>query len=249
MTVDGDLMRFGKRKSGQLDVNQPGASGTSARVVETHISTIFFVGERVYKMRKPVQFDFLDFRRRINRRTDCEREVALNRRLAPDVYLGVADLVLEGKPIDHMVVMRRLPENRCLAALARRGDPPSILGCSEWRRRWCHFTRRPNAHQRSRRTQAGRRLRSIWRDSFAETSPYVGTHPRWRQEAEIRHLVTRWLDGRNPLLDDRIASQACVRRARRPPGRGHLLSRRRSPDPRLPRVFRPSPPLRCYAPM
>ncbi len=199
-------MRFGKRKSGQLDVNQPGASGTSARVVETHISTIFFVGERVYKMRKPVQFDFLDFRRRINRRTDCEREVALNRRLAPDVYLGVADLVLDGKPIDHMVVMRRLSENRCLAALARRGD-----ALEPWVQRVAEAL--VSFHQEAERSPAisadasGEALRSIWRDSFAETSSYVGTILDGAREAEIRHLVIRWLDGRNPLLDDRIASQ------------------------------------------
>src|ERR1022692_3398251 len=111
-------MRFGKQESGQPHVNQPGLSTAPASVTETHISTLFFVGERVYKMRKPVQFGFLDFRRRINRRTDCEREVTLNRRLAPDVYIGVADLVLEGEPIDHMVVMRRMPETRCLALLA-----------------------------------------------------------------------------------------------------------------------------------
>ena len=47
--------------------------------------------------------------------------MTLNRRLAPDVYLGVADVVLEGEPIDHMVVMRRMPEVRCLAELARQG--------------------------------------------------------------------------------------------------------------------------------
>lgn len=115
-------MRFGKGESGQPDVSRPGSNATSVRVVETHISTILFVGERVYKMRKPVQFEFLDFRHWINRRMDCEREVTLNRRLAPDAYLGVADLVLEGKPIDHMVVKRRMPETRCLAALAREGD-------------------------------------------------------------------------------------------------------------------------------
>lgn len=76
------------------------------RVVETHISVLFFVGDRVYKLRKPVRYGFLDFSDRAVREADCAREVALNRRLAPDVYLGVADLSLGGEPIDHMVVMR-----------------------------------------------------------------------------------------------------------------------------------------------
>ena len=92
-----------------------------ARVVETHISILVFVGDRVYKLRKPVHFDFLDFTDRSVREADCRREVELNRRLAPDVYLGVADIVMDGEPIDHMVVMRALPDERRLATLVRAG--------------------------------------------------------------------------------------------------------------------------------
>jgi hypothetical protein len=79
---------------------------TPARVIETHISVLVFVGDRVYKLRKPVRFGFLDFTDRRVREADCRREVELNRRLAPDVYLGVADIEMDGEPIDHMVVMR-----------------------------------------------------------------------------------------------------------------------------------------------
>ena len=93
-----------------------------AAIVETHISTLFFVGDRVFKLHKPVRFGFLDFRERKARRADCEREVMLNRRLAPDVYLGVADVVLDGEPLDHMVVMRRLPKECRLTAIASRGE-------------------------------------------------------------------------------------------------------------------------------
>jgi aminoglycoside phosphotransferase family enzyme len=94
---------------------------SGAQVVETHISVLFFVADRVYKLRKPVRFGFLDFTERTARELDCHREVALNRRLAPDVYLGVADVAIEGVPVDHMVVMRALPRERRLAALARGG--------------------------------------------------------------------------------------------------------------------------------
>jgi uncharacterized protein len=198
-------MRFGKRQSGQPRLNRPGLVTAPARVTETHISTLFFVGERVYKMRKPVQFGFLDFRRRIDRRTDCEREVTLNRRLAPDVYIGVADLVLEGVPIDHMVVMRRMPETRCLAFLARQG---AVL--DPWLRQVAEaLVSFHKVAERSPEISAGATgdaLRRIWQDSFTETSSYVGTVLDGTREADIRRLVGRWLDGRGPLLDARIAS-------------------------------------------
>jgi aminoglycoside phosphotransferase family enzyme len=58
--------------------------------IQTHISHVFLVGERVYKLRKAVVMPFLDFGTRAARNADCGREVALNRRLAETVYLGVA---------------------------------------------------------------------------------------------------------------------------------------------------------------
>ena len=91
------------------------------RLVETHISTLFFVGDRVYKMKKPVSMGFLDFTTRTAREQACHREVELNRRLAPDVYLGVADVSVSGEPCDHLVVMRRLPDDRRLASLMGAG--------------------------------------------------------------------------------------------------------------------------------
>src|SRR6476660_5203715 len=95
-----------------------------APVRETHISTVFFVGDRVYKLKKPVKLDFLDFSTVGARERVCRREVELNRRLAPDVYLGVAEVLGgDGLPCDHLVVMRRMPEERRLSTLILRHQP------------------------------------------------------------------------------------------------------------------------------
>lgn len=93
-------------------------------VAETHISVLVFLGDRAYKLKKPVVFDFLDYSTRSAREQACHREVELNRRLAPDVYLGVADVTgPDGELEDHLVVMARLPDDRRLARLAREGSP------------------------------------------------------------------------------------------------------------------------------
>ena len=60
--------------------------------IQTHISQLFLTPTRVYKFRKDVELPFVSFALRGERDADCLREVALNRRLAPDVYLGVAPL-------------------------------------------------------------------------------------------------------------------------------------------------------------
>ena len=108
--------------------------------IQTHISHIYLTRDRVYKLRKAVVLPFLSFGLRSERNGDCLREVALNRRLAPDVYLGVAPIlpraggwavgevadalahapgdaaeqpgVVPGEAYEHCVVMRRLPEGR-----------------------------------------------------------------------------------------------------------------------------------------
>jgi aminoglycoside phosphotransferase family enzyme len=91
---------------------------TDTGAVETHISTLFFLGDRVYKLKKPVHTGFLDWSTPERRHQACLLEVALNSRLAPDVYLGVADIVdSEGNRCDSLVVMRRLPSSRRLSRM------------------------------------------------------------------------------------------------------------------------------------
>ncbi len=62
--------------------------GWHPRIAETHTGMVFLVGDRAYKIKKPVLTDFLDFSTVERRESACADEVALNRRLAPDSYLA-----------------------------------------------------------------------------------------------------------------------------------------------------------------
>ena len=176
-----------------------------AAVVETHVSILFFIDDRVYKLRKHIQFGFLDFRDRAARDEDCRREVDLNRRLAPDVYLGVADVEFEGEPIDHMVVMRRLPEERRLATLARDGED-----LDEWVRQVAEtmhsFHRASPSSSEISLAATGPVLQGGWDSNFSETAPFVGRILDPEVDEEIRSLVACWIDGRQSLFDSRIAA-------------------------------------------
>lgn len=66
------------------------------QVIHTHISTLFLTGEFVYKIKKPVNFGFLDFSRLTDRQHFCAEEVRLNRRFAPHLYLGVVAIERRG---------------------------------------------------------------------------------------------------------------------------------------------------------
>ena len=88
------------------------------------MSWVFLVDEQVYKLKKPVRYPFLDFRTIEAREANCRKEVRLNRRLAPDVYLGIVALNIgadgkfaidgDGEIVDWLVRMRRLPAERML---------------------------------------------------------------------------------------------------------------------------------------
>jgi len=104
--------------------------GTSVRRIDTHGAIVFLAGDRAYKLKRAVRFDYMDFSTLERRRAACEAELKLNRRSAPDIYLDVvaitesrAGLVLGGDgPVrDWMVVMRRFDEALLFDRLAREG--------------------------------------------------------------------------------------------------------------------------------
>jgi aminoglycoside phosphotransferase family enzyme/predicted kinase len=110
---------------------EPGSTGVE--IHETHISWVFLVGNRAFKLRKAVIFPFLDYGTAERRRHMCEEELRLGRRLAPDLYLGLRAVVerddgfalaepgAEGA-CEHVVEMRRFDEAQTLAARLDRGD-------------------------------------------------------------------------------------------------------------------------------
>ena len=98
---------------------------------ETHISAVFMTGDWVYKVKKAVDFGFLDFSTLAKRRRFCRRECVLNRRLTTDVYAGVVKITRDGDGfhmggcgpvVEHAVRMRQLPETRSLPHLLPAAD-------------------------------------------------------------------------------------------------------------------------------
>ena len=177
----------------------------AAAITETHISVLISIADRVYKLKKPVDFGFLDFSDRRRREQACHREVELNRRLAPDVYLGVADVLgVDGEPCDHLVVMRRMPAERRLAALVRDGAPVDGVLADVARRVAAFHAAAPTSHEIA---AAGRRdaVQAIWEDSFDLLGPFIGPVLDPDTCERVTALVRRYLAGRVRLFDRRIA--------------------------------------------
>ena len=103
---------------------------TTIRQRDTHISKVFLTGRYVYKIKKPVNLEFLDFTTLEKRRHCCHQEVTLNRRLTHNVYLDVVPITFRdgryhlagsGQPVEYAVKMRQLPDDRSIIRLLRKG--------------------------------------------------------------------------------------------------------------------------------
>jgi len=104
----------------------PGAAADPASPIghlETHISHVFLVGDRAYKLKKPLDLGFLDFSTLEQRRHCCEEELRLNRRLAPALYIGVVPITGTperprvdgtGAVLEYAVAMHRFPQEALL---------------------------------------------------------------------------------------------------------------------------------------
>ncbi len=185
---------------------------------ETHSGLVFFVGDRAYKLKKDVDLGFLDFTSREKRLAVCRREVELNRRLSPDVYLGVADVLdASGEPCEHLVVMRRMPADRRLSTLVLEGAPvqdalDDLAGMIA--RFHAAAARSPEADRAAGRDA----LASRWAANTAGVEHFVGRFVDASEIDAVDALARRYLAGRAPLFAERIAAGRAL------DGHGDLLT-------------------------
>lgn len=188
------------------------------RVVETHSAMLVFVGDRVFKVKKPVSLGFLDFRTLDARRRACAEELRLNRRLAPDVYLDTYEVLdSAGAPVEAVLVMRRLPEQLALSELVRAGVDvdPHLRAIA---RRLAAFHSAAPTSVEIEQAGAPASLRRNWEEGLDQLADLAGPSLDPSRIAQLRWLALGYLDGRQPLLEQRRLS-GCLR-----DGHGDLLA-------------------------
>lgn len=176
-------------------------TSTGVGVIETHISSVFLTADRAYKLLKPVEMPFLDFRVSAERIAATDRELALNRRIAPDVYLGTADVREDGELVDRMIVMRRLPASRSLSALVDDPSFPDHIRSVARAIAAFHSGLEP-VQPAEMATNAA--VRANWNDNFDVIDAHVGTTIDRRDHDRARALVDEYLTGTSALFDARI---------------------------------------------
>ncbi|ONH59204.1 hypothetical protein CcI49_17180 [Frankia sp. CcI49] len=182
----------------------------SRETVETATAVVFLTEDRAYKLRKPVDLGFIHLRSRQARLNACEDEVRLNRELAADTYLGVADIRDgSGRLCDHMVVMQRMPAARRLSTLvtasvtataAAETQAGLLAELQALARRTAAF--HDQCATSPEITRAGGRfaLQALWLEALEGLAPFRGRLLDAAVVDEIGTLALRYLTGRGALL-------------------------------------------------
>ncbi len=178
-------------------------------MAETHISWVLLTGERAFKFAKPVRTDVVDQSTAERRREVLRREVELNARLAPDVYLGVGEVALDGTDLEPVIVMTRMPDDRRLTTLLDgtddRGRTPTDHVTAVARTVASFHTRaQVLAGDDAARVASADALRTRWEADLAGMREVGGAEAAERVDVLEERALT-YLHGRDPLFEGRIA--------------------------------------------
>ncbi len=181
-------------------------------LLQTHISFLFLTDDYVYKIKKPVDLGFLNFTTLDRRRFYCEEEVRLNRRLCPDVYLGVVQIreseqgiTFNGSGIivEYAVKMRRLPEHRMLDRLLQEDKVEE----NDVRRIEATIARFHETAERSTEIDRYGDLSVIkhnWDENFRQIADFIGVTISRQDMDMIEEWVYFFLSHREKLFAERV---------------------------------------------
>jgi len=182
------------------------------KLVQTQMSFIFLAGDYVYKVKKPVNLGYLDYTTLSKRRLFCRREVELNRRLCPDVYLEVVAITRDregvhiggkGRAVEYAVRMRHLPQERMMDVLlaGNRVTPEMVTRVAQ---KLVGFHREAKTNSR---IAAFGRLDTICQnteENFSQTQEYIGVSISQKQYERIKGYTQEFIRRNSGLFARRV---------------------------------------------
>jgi aminoglycoside phosphotransferase family enzyme/predicted kinase len=185
------------------------------QLLQTHISFVLLTGDFAYKVKKPMNFGFLDFSTLEKRKYFCEEELRLNRRLASDLYLSVLPIIeTDGKyhfdktgtgtPLEYAIAMPEFSQEDLLIEMFASGRLTSdhVKQIGEQLAVF-HQNALTNEHINSFGTMEA--VRAVANDNYASTEKYVGLAQTEEQLAQTRAYTDKFFAENATLFSDRIA--------------------------------------------
>ena len=194
---------------------KPEAYEEEARQIElkqTHISFIFLTGKFVYKVKKAVDFGFLDFSTLERRRFFCEKELELNRRLCGDMYLEVVPINKsdrikidgEGETVEYAVKMKRMPEEKIMTRLLEEGKVDKKL-VDRMAKIIAEFHSKAKTDKRIGEFGSLPMIETNWRENFEQSEEFIGETISNESYRLIRERAEEFMKENLALFAERVA--------------------------------------------
>ncbi len=178
---------------------------------QTHISYVFLTRNFVYKIKKAVDFGFLDFSTLEKRRFFCEKELDLNRRLCGDMYLEVVPITKsevvkingEGTPVEYAVKMKRIPEEKIMTRLLEEGKVDQKL-VDRMARIIAEFHKKAEASKSIGEFGSLPMIERNWRENFDQTEEFVSETVSPESYQLIQERIGEFMKNNRGLFTKRV---------------------------------------------
>lgn len=189
------------------------------QLLQTHISFVLLTGDYAYKVKKPMNFGFLDFSTLEKRKYFCEEELRLNRRLAPELYLSVLPIIetdgkyhfdhpntgiSTGSPVEYAIAMPEFSQDDLLIEMFASGrltvDHVKQIG-----EQLAAFHQRAETNNHINSFGTMEAVRAVANDNYASTEKYIGIAQTELQFAQTRAYTEQFFVENAALFSDRIA--------------------------------------------
>jgi uncharacterized protein len=182
------------------------------QLIQTHVSYVLLTGDYAYKLKKPVNFGFLDFSTLEKRQHFCQEELRLNKRGAAELYLEVLPITLEGEqhilggtgdPVEYAVKMRQFPQETLLSSLFAEGKLKET-DLEELGRVVAQYHAKTETNDYIRSFGEVSQIRAAFDENYEQTAKYIGGPQTQAQFDETKAYTERFFAERQELFQRRI---------------------------------------------
>jgi len=182
-------------------------------LIQTHISFVFLTKNHVYKVKKAVNFGFLDFSTLDKRHLFCEKELELNRRLCPEIYLEVVPIKKsntikvngDGETIEYALKMKRLPQERIMTVLLKE-HKINKKTIDEIAQIVAKFHSRAQTNPEISQFGSLKIVRTNWDENFSQTTKYINHTISQLEFQYIQTNINAFMEEKKALFESRISN-------------------------------------------
>jgi aminoglycoside phosphotransferase family enzyme len=187
----------------------------NVEMLQTHISYIFIADDYVYKIKKPVNFGFLDFSTLDKRLFYCQKEIELNKRLSPDVYLDVIPITDEGErlalggkgeTVDYAVKMRKIPMDRLMISLLKKGKLTHEM-IEKVSKKIAEFHEEAATSPEIEKFGSITVIKTNTDENFEQTKNYIGKSIKKTQYESINNYTNEFYKTKKQMIKNRMTEQ------------------------------------------